>query len=72
MKKEPTKKDYEKHLNECSPAQGSEEWIIGGTIRMAYMWKQQYGAAIRKHDPIAFEVGYREFVANKKSQWNEL
>jgi hypothetical protein len=62
--KQKTKKQYEEFLNECSPAQGGEEWIIGGTIRMAYMWKRQYGTAIRKYDPIAFQVGYNEFKNN--------
>jgi len=59
MKK--TKKAYEEYLNSLSPAQGSEEWIIGGSIRMYYMWKEAYGSAIRKYDPIAFEVGFNEW-----------
>lgn len=59
--KTPTRKQYEEHLNESSPKQGSDEWIIGGVIRMAYMWQNKYGTAIRKHDPIAFETGYNEF-----------
>ena len=60
MKK--TKKVYVEYLNEsCCPEQGSEEWIIGGTIRMAYMWKEDYGTALRKYDPIAFEVGFKEW-----------
>ena len=62
--KQKTKKQYEEFLNECSPAQGNEEWIIGGTIRMAYMWQNKYGTAIRKYDPIAFQVGYNEFKNN--------
>lgn len=57
-----TKKAYEEYLNGLSPEQGSQEWIIGGVIRMAYMWKKQYGTAIRKYDPIGFEVGYNEWV----------
>lgn len=56
-----TKKKYEEHLNELSPEQGSEQWIIGGTIRMAYMWQNKYGAAIRKYDPIGFNTGFNEF-----------
>ena len=62
--KQKTKKQYKEFLNECSPAQGGEEWIIGGTIRMAYMWQNKYGTAIRKYDPIAFQVGYNEFKNN--------
>jgi hypothetical protein len=56
-----TKKQYEEYLNVNSPAQGSEEWIIGGKIRMAHMWQNKYGTAIRKYDPIGFQVGYNEF-----------
>jgi hypothetical protein len=59
MKK--TKKEYEEYLNGLSPPHGSEKWIIGGTIRMLYMWKNKYGSAIRKYDPIAFTVGFREW-----------
>ncbi len=56
-----TKKKYEEYLNDTSPEQGSEEWIIGGVIRMSLMWRNQYGTALRKHDTIAFEVGYQEW-----------
>jgi hypothetical protein len=56
-----TKKDYEEYLNDNSPSQGSDEWIIGGVIRMALMWQNKYGTAIRRFDPIAFEVGFNEF-----------
>lgn len=56
-----TKKEYEEYLNHNSPAQGSDEWIIGGVIRMSFMWQNKYGTAIRKFDPIAFEVGFNEF-----------
>jgi hypothetical protein len=56
-----TKKSYEEYLNDLSPAQGSEKWIIGGKIRMAEMNLQQYGKAVRKFDPIAFNVGYNEW-----------
>jgi hypothetical protein len=64
MKK--TKKAYEQYLNELSPAQGSDEWIIGGKIRMSHMWKDWYGTALRKFDPIAFQVGYNEWVRENK------
>ena len=59
MKK--TKKAYEKYLDEMSPPQGDDRWIIGGVIRMASMWSNRYGNAIRLHDPISFEVGYNEW-----------
>jgi hypothetical protein len=56
-----TKKAYEEYLNSLSPEQGSEEWIIGGKIRMYHMWKNQWGTAMRKFDPIRFQVGYNEW-----------
>ena len=51
-----TKKEYEIYLDGMSPEQGSDLWIIGGKIRMSHMWRNAYGEAIRKFDPIAFEV----------------
>lgn len=56
-----TKKQFEEYLNNNSPAPGSDEWIIGGVIRMLWMWQGKYGTAVRKYDPIAFEVGFNEF-----------
>ena len=58
---EKSKKQYEEWLNSISPKQGSDEWIIGGKLRMYYMWDHAYGTAIRTYDPIAFQVGYNEF-----------
>jgi len=59
MKK--TKKAYTEYLNEIGPNEDSDEWIIGGVIRMYHKWRNEYGVAIRKYDPIAFEVGYNEW-----------
>lgn len=56
-----TKKQYEEWLNSISPSGDSDEWIIGGKWRVIYSWQNKYGTAIRRHDPIAFEVGYNEF-----------
>jgi len=64
MKK--TRKAYEEHLNQISFEQGSEEWIIGGKIRMYNMWTNTYGTALRKYDPLAFNVGYQEWKLNNK------
>ena len=58
-----TKKAYEEYLNEISHEQGSEQWIIGGVIRMAHMWQKRFGTAIRKYDPIGFQVGYQEWCS---------
>jgi hypothetical protein len=56
-----TKKAYEEYLNDLSPEQGSDKWIIGGVARIYYMWRREYGKAIRKYDPIGFQVGYNEW-----------
>ena len=61
MKK--TKKQFEEYLNELAPNWDSDLWIIGGKNRNRLY--PEYGKAIRKYDPIAFEVGYREFIAGK-------
>lgn len=62
--KNKTKQQYEEWLNTISPAAESEEWIIGGKERTILMYKGKYGTAIRQHDPIGFEVGFKEFLAN--------
>jgi len=58
MKK--TKKGYEEHLNENCPPYDSEEWILGGKNRNKMY--PNFGRAVRKHDPIAFESGYSEYI----------
>lgn len=63
-----TKKAYEEYLNGQSPEQGDDRWIIGGTIRMCSMWLKEYGTAIRRHDPIGFQVGYEEWVRENKDK----
>jgi hypothetical protein len=55
-----TKKNFEDYLNSNSlaPPQGDSEWIIGGKIRMGFMWKRNYGSALRMHDPMQFDTKY--------------
>lgn len=53
MKK--TKKNYEEYLNGLG-YEDTEKMIIGGKMR-----RGKFGTMMRKHDPIAFEVGYREW-----------
>lgn len=59
MSKKYTRDNYVKYLNELSPDFDSPEWIIGGKDRD--IGTQNYGVMLRKHDKIAFEVGYREW-----------
>lgn len=47
-------------LNELSPDYDSDEWIIGGKNRRDEFAADEYGEAMRKHDPIAFNVSYQE------------
>lgn len=57
-----TKKQYQQYLNEIGESLSDEEFIIGGKFR-----NTKYGNALRKYDPIAFEVGYREQVNEHKN-----
>lgn len=52
-----TKADYEEYLNEIGEGLDEEEFIIGGKDR----YGMPYGTALRKFDPIAFNVGYNEW-----------
>lgn len=56
MSKEPTKKDYEEWLNELEAPQ-SDLRSNGGRIPD----RSKYGTWMRRNDPIAFNVGYRDF-----------
>ena len=57
-----TRKAFELYLDEIGLSLSSEEWIIGGKDRSC---SQYYGRMLRKHDPVAFEVGYREWLNQK-------
>lgn len=56
-----TKKEYESILNEVGECLPEESFIIGGKHR-----RMKYGAAVRKYDPISFEIGFREYVNEKE------
>lgn len=55
-----TKKQYEQILNEIGESFDEDKFIIGGKFR-----RMKYGSALRKYDPIAFEVGYNEYVSEE-------
>lgn len=57
-----TRKAFESYLDEIGLGLSSEEWIIGGKDRSRSLY---YGRMLRKHDPIAFEVGYKEWLNRK-------
>ena len=48
--------DYEEYLNEIGEGLDEDEFIIGGKKR-----NMPYGTALRKYDPIAFNVGFDEW-----------
>lgn len=54
-----TRKEFEKILNDNSPEPESEEWIIGGKNR--YCNRNNYGTMLKRYDPIAFNIAYREY-----------
>ena len=56
-----TAAQYEEYLNEIEQFDyDSEEWIIGGKNRVGQYYGR-YGSALRKYDPIAFQVGLQEW-----------
>lgn len=57
-----TKADYEEYLNELGIPEDDKR-SNGGRIPDHC----DYGGWLRRNDPIAFEVGYREWVSNQKS-----
>ena len=64
-----TKLDYENYLNRYhSPKDPNDAaWTIGGKHRRQLAWKGVIGTAIRRHDPIRFNVGFIEY---RRKHWN--
>lgn len=61
MKK--NKKEFVEYLNGLSPDRESEEWVIGGKSR--WTGRENYGLMLKRYDPVAFEVAYREWKENE-------
>jgi hypothetical protein len=57
-----SQKQFEYYLNSNGPRQGSDKWIIGGKIRMAEMWINAYGTALRKYEPSIFRKAFNEYL----------
>lgn len=60
-KKNDTRGKYVEYLNGLSPHPESPNWIMAGKHRRYYAHRELYGTALRKYDPIAFEVGYQDW-----------
>ena len=58
------RKTFELYLDEIGLGLSSEEWIIGGKDRSH---SRYYGRMLRRYDPIAFEVGYKEWLNERLS-----
>lgn len=56
-----TKNNYVNYLNGLSPDYESDRWIMRGRRRKYYALRKEYGVALRKYNPIAFNVGYNEW-----------
>lgn len=50
---------YEAYLN-CIDMPEVSFWM-GGKLRSSYFHRGLYGTCLRKHDPIAFNVGFSEW-----------
>lgn len=56
-----TKTEHEEYLNQTMDlAPDSDEWIIGGKFRIYHAYRGLYGRALRKYDPITFNVSFNE------------
>lgn len=55
-----TRNSYVEYLNNYVPDIKSDEWIIGGKNRSGCYPK--YGKAVRRCDPIGFEVGFQDWT----------
>jgi hypothetical protein len=53
-----TKKDYEEYLNDFGDIPDHDKTSHGGRIPDWAM----YGSWLRRNDPIAFNVGFNEFI----------
>lgn len=69
MARKKTKEMYEEYLNQnsalfhdclylCNPSRGKS--LKEGSLRNL-LYDHRYGYVMRKYDPIAFEVGYKEW-----------
>lgn len=63
MNKPLTKKEYEEYLNELEPPPGDVK-SEGGRIPDG----AKYGTWMRKNDPIAFNVGFNDWVRDNKKR----
>ena len=61
-----TKKAYEEFLNELP--MNEDKFIMGGKFRERYCNVGKYGTCLRKYDPVAFEVGYREWEQENQDE----
>jgi len=56
-----SKDEYENYLNELEVSE-ENEYILGGELRKELCHKRLWGEACRKFNPVAFEVGYQEWL----------
>lgn len=61
-----TKKAYEEFLNGLP--MNEDKFIMGGKFREWYCNVGKYGTCLRKYDPVAFEVGYREWEQENQDE----
>lgn len=55
-----TIKGYVSYLNEIGTCLPYEAFIIGGKLRNR-SYPNNYGNALKRHDPISFNLGYNEW-----------
>ena len=63
--KRPTKAEFIDELNEIGPPKHDHP---GNGGRVTWSGVLRYGVWLHDNDPVAFEIGYREFVAKRTGQ----
>lgn len=67
MKNSITRIDFNNYLNDNAPAFESEEWIIGGKLRVQQRMAGNYAQALKKHDPATYEKKWVEYYSTDVS-----
>lgn len=60
------RKEYIAYLNEIGEGLSRDEWIMAGKDR--FTGRDNYGVMLKRYDPIAFEVGFKEWRNDNGSE----
>ena len=64
----PTRKRYEKLINDLGQELPKEAFYINGVFMKRY-YPNKRGKMLRKHDPIQFDIDYNQFCRDNTKQY---